>query len=853
MSSALVSYLGYRFRSTFSRRRGSYLALALVIGVLGGTAMASVAAARRTQSSFPAFLASTHPTDVVASLFDITSATGTPSTYSASFADRLGQLPGVTSVHTAVSLNAVPLGPDNAPDASALTRTVAFGSVTGLYFDADRPVVAEGRMPSTATADEFVLSVAAARLLGYEVGRTVPFGFFTNKAVSAPTFGASSVRPLLRVDMLLVGLVDFNTQIVQDDVDRLLPPMLFTPALTRQVVALSPDSTGPTQFGLTLDAGRRGVPAAQRAFLDRIPPGSGTSFRVSSFVQSKVEAALKPASIALAVFGIIAGVAAVLAAALLIGRQLRGDDPALRTLRALGADPAMTTLDGVLGVVASVVGGAALAGALAFVVSPLGPLGPVRPVYPDPGFAWDWTVFGPGLALLVLAPASVALWGGYRAAPHRVAARAQARGSSSTIVRAAANSGLPASAVLGVRFALDPGSGPTAVPVRSALVASVLGVTAVVATLTFGSGLHTLVTTPPLYGWNWDYALSSTNTVPPQATDRLDDEPDVAAWSGYFQTNIQLDGHNVPVLLGEVNAPVAPPRLSGHGVQADNQIALGPATLAELDKKVGDTVVASYNRAQDAPFVIPPTKLKIVGTVTLPAISKPTATQDHLTIGRGAVVSTDLLPRSFQALFVNPEPTLNGPELVLVRLRDGVDDASGLATMSRIARRANQAFAKLPGGGAGNHVVVLDVERPAQIVNYRTMGSAPQLLAGGLALGIFLTLGFITWNSVHRRRRDFAVFKSLGFTGPQLATMVATQASVAAVVGVVFGVPLGIACGRALWTGFARQIYAVPAATVPWVWISLVPLGALLFANLVAALPARSAARTSTAAMLRAE
>jgi hypothetical protein len=38
----------YRFRVTLRRRRGGYLALALLIGLVGGIALGSAAAARRT-------------------------------------------------------------------------------------------------------------------------------------------------------------------------------------------------------------------------------------------------------------------------------------------------------------------------------------------------------------------------------------------------------------------------------------------------------------------------------------------------------------------------------------------------------------------------------------------------------------------------------------------------------------------------------------------------------------------------------------------------------------------------------------------------------------------------------------
>jgi hypothetical protein len=45
----------------------------------------------------------------------------------------------------------------------------------------------------------------------------------------------------------------------------------------------------------------------------------------------------------------------------------------------------------------------------------------------------------------------------------------------------------------------------------------------------------------------------------------------------------------------------------------------------------------------------------------------------------------------------------------------------------------------------------------------------------------------------------------------------------------------------------------VPSPTVPVLTVTLVGVGAIVFANLVAALPGRNAARTSTALVLRAE
>ncbi len=72
-------------------------------------------------------------------------------------------------------------------------------------------------------------------------------------------------------------------------------------------------------------------------------------------------------------------------------------------------------------------------------------------------------------------------------------------------------------------------------------------------------------------------------------------------------------------------------------------------------------------------------------------------------------------------------------------------------------------------------------------------------------------------------------------------------------IGLLIGVPAGIAAGRFLWLAFARELSAVPDAVIPAGSIALAALGALVLANLVAALPGRAAGRTPAAIMLRAE
>jgi hypothetical protein len=299
---------------------------------------------------------------------------------------------------------------------------------------------------------------------------------------------------------------------------------------------------------------------------------------------------------------------------------------------------------------------------------------------------------------------------------------------------------------------------------------------------------------------------------------------------------------------------VAPPILSGHGVAGPDQVVLGAATIKQLHTHLGGTAVVSFGLPKDAPFYVPPTKVEVVGTATMPAVGFSSVVSDHTSMGVGAIVSRAIEPGAFQRAQLSPDPTLNGPNLIFVRLRAGVPGAVGLAGLKRIAASASRDLAAVPnGGGQGNSVSVVGVQRPAEIVNYRSTGATPALLASALAAGAVIALGLTLAASVRRRRHDLALLKTLGFTQRQLAAALAWQASVAAVIGVLVGVPAGIALGRWLWDLFARQIYAVPDATVPTLSIVIVALGALVLANVVAALPGRSAARTTTALLLRSE
>jgi hypothetical protein len=842
MSSGVVRVAWYWFRSGIRRRWTSYLAITLLIGLVGGVAVGSLGAARRTQSSFNVFLASTIPSDLNVLL------------HGPNLTSDLARLPLVQHV-AAVQffLLGFPAGSHGAPSITGpfvSGHVTTVGSLGAEYFRQDKLAVTQGRMANPRKADEFVSTAAAEKLMGWHVGQAVPMYFYTPAQASLNDFGTAKVKPTLRITEHLVGTVVLSTEVVLDEVDRYPMLMIFTPAITDPLVSASNNNM---EYYLQLNHGASSVSAVEREIIRALPKGTPYTIHVTSYVTQQVNRSIEPEAIALGVFGLIAALAALVIAGGLLARTLSNDHGDFGVLRALGASPGTVAAAGLLGTMGAVVAGSVLALVVGVALSPIGPIGPVRPVYPDGGIGFDWTVLGVAFAFFVLALGGVAAFLAQRQSRRLIERkRLVTVPVGSRLASFLARAGLALSAVVGVRFALESGRDRDAVPVRSALVGAALAVMIVVATLTFGSGLSTLISRPSLYGWNWNLALSGAYNVPPQSTSLLSRDPLVAAWSGDNFGPIQIDGVTVPALIAKTHAVVAPSLLSGHEVDAANQVVLGAETMAELHKHLGDTVMASYGAPQDVPVYVPPTPLVIVGTATLPAVG-PTMSL-HSSMGTGAIISQGVETAAMKKFLQQPYATLNGPNIVFVRLRRGVSMAAGEASLAKIAGVGNKAFAAVPnGGGGGDNVELLGVQYPAEIENYRSIGATPAVLALALAAGAVVALGLTLSASVRRRRRDLAMLRALGFTSRQLRAVVAWQASVNGLVGVVVGVPIGILLGRWLWALFAHYIDAVPEPTVPVLSIVIVALVAMVLANVVAALPGRNAARTPTAQVLRGE
>jgi hypothetical protein len=378
-------------------------------------------------------------------------------------------------------------------------------------------------------------------------------------------------------------------------------------------------------------------------------------------------------------------------------------------------------------------------------------------------------------------------------------------------------------------MALEPGEGRTAVPVRGALVGTAVAVATVVAATTFAANLSRLVRTPGLYGWDWDLAVDAQFAFIPadEATALLRGTPGVAGFSGGNYGNVTIGGKAVATVgIDTLRGSVFPTLARGRAPGRSDEIVLGAHTLRRAHRGVGDVVDVHLASGQRP--------MRIVGEAVFPALGRggfpPTSLGDGAAVTSVALAVPDVPPGSYNFFLVRYRPGADGPAL---------------------SRRITHAV--VAAGCPPLECGFFHTRRPADINNYARVRWTPLLLAGLLGVLALCTMGHALVTSVRRRRRDLAVLKAIGFGPGQVSATVAWQATTLAGLALAAGLPLGVAAGRWTWNLFAAQLgVAAPAGTPPLAVLLTVPV-AVLAANLVAAVPARSAARTQPALILRSE
>jgi hypothetical protein len=728
------------------------------------------------------------------------------------------------------------------PEVSVLTTFVISSFVVDGYPEADvgfppadsqimrtieRPVVFEGRLFNPDRPDEVVVTPQFQASYGKGVGDTLTLHLASPRQIDEaydPSTGGPPRGPQIRAR--IVGLVRgpwFLYGVASKGA------VLPSPGLLTHYRANIMGTNGQTYINALarLKGGSAAIPAF-RADLARVTGrpdidvwDNAVQIRDPARRVTGYEAAC------LLAFALAALVAAFFLIGQSVARYTSATVPDLQVLQAVGMTPRQAVASAAVSPFLAAAAGATLGVAGTIVASRWMPIGAASLVEPQPGVATDWLVLGTGWAvapLLVLAGSAAV------AAASLAASRRQAARRRSAVVAALTGAGLPVSAVIGARFALEPGRGRSAVPVRSAQLGMVVGVLGVLAAFTFSAGVSDAAANPARFGqtqqlqayvgFNGQDLGPATPLLHAVAGDRdvtgVDDARIAVAQSG--QTSIEtftytpVSGKQMPVVLTDGRMPAS-----------GNEIVLAPATARKLHAATGSTVRLTGGAH--------PQTLTVTGIGFVPEAA-------HDGYASGAWVT----PAGYDQLFSGARYAFKFRD-ALVTLRPGAD-------VQEVARRLNAAAAGIKGGQAFRFG---PTPRPEELQEVKDVAVLPLVLSGFLALLALGAVGHALAIAVRRRRSELAILRALGMTRRQSRLVVITQATVLALIGLVFGVPLGIALGRTLWRVVADGTplaYHPPLAA--WALLLVGPL-ALMAVNLLAAWPGQRAARLRTGQVLRTE
>jgi hypothetical protein len=480
----------YWWRATRQRSWRAVVAVALIGGLLGAAAIAALAGARRTDSAYGRYLQAARASDV---MIDIPGPL-------LSVVRQVEGLHGRLSAAAWLGLNAEPVI-DGKLDPSFQTDAIA-ASLGGEYFRQDKMTVLAGKLPALDSTDEIAVTQPMAKAFGLHPGSHMTWQFYRGKF--GPDGLPTSAAPVAaqRTTFVVTAITAIPPALGDqfDDIDGAILPPAATPTYLN----------GEWGFGwvaMRLPGGVAGLPAIQRQLAalerqlaERYHFPVYFDIRVLAIVQHEAQQAIEPEAGALAVLGGLIALATLVLVGQGLTQMLSRSAADGTILRAMGATRGETALALAGPGCAAIAGSAVLSAAGAIALSPLAPVGPVRAYDPQTGIRADWLVLGAGTLALLLLLGGVLTWLSWRAAG-QAAEPAVAR--PLPLITASRRSGLPITALTGMRYALERGYGRQRAPVRATLAGSVAAVTALAVSVVFSSSLSGLVSHPARYGWNW--------------------------------------------------------------------------------------------------------------------------------------------------------------------------------------------------------------------------------------------------------------------------------------------------------------------------------------------------------------
>ncbi len=806
------------FDATRRRRWGAWLALALLIALVGGAVLAGAGAARATQRAFPDF---ERHYGANVGVYEA----GEPWT-------KYVRLPMVSSYVVSVALanGNAESGSTIVPgqDLSVLSLPIA-GSES-------RSRLIAGRLPRAR--NEVMVGFSLQQDANLHLGSTIKVPFLAasqyQQLGSNSSFNVGKGYPsfTFRVVGVYVSMLDFPSASPSYS-------MIVSPAFMRED---DPHLANNYLILLRLHGGVNAIPQYSAEVKRLNMSGFAYPFAVS-LVSNVVNGSLHPLVIGWWLFALVTGLVGLALMAQALSRQSIIERLAYPTLSALGVAPSQLFWLGMLRSTVIGIAGAGGAVALAVLASPFTLVGEARAAEPSRGVNLDPLVLGLGAAAIIAGVLALAVLPSWRASRARSLFGTQEAPlrRANPVASLAARAGAPPAMLIGVRHALERGRGRSSVPVATALLGTVAAVVALVGSLVFGASLNNLLATPRLWGQAWQLDVGGFSGGADASTiTGLAKSPQVRA-ADYGVSQQEIDVNGVPVnMVAYVIAKGAPvfADIAGRDPTAPGEIALGSTTAADAHATVGSRVkVAIFTPDGKAHTA----DMRVVGLLAVPP------TLSGGAVGDGSIM---LLSSMFD--------TLCGSGGTSSACRAGLHRALyspqvpfwGAAVAFRDTKAAHALLLATERRLSGYLTVIT---RPSALVNFGGGINFPVLL--GLVMALFgaATLMHLMVVSVSRRRREHAVLRVIGFVRAQVRGVVCWQAATIAAIGILVGVPLGIAAGRLAWRAFAGAQGVIDQPIVPGARLALVGGVVVAVSVLFSMAPAAWATRLRPSGALRNE
>ncbi len=797
-----MSAVGMSFRVEWRGRWRALVGLVLLIAFATASVQATAAGARRGASAVDRLLEVTEPATLAMlpnqGEFDW---------------DVVRSMPQVASVSAfAVSGFAVEgIGTERDVDP---TQIGGFPFVDSEVWDTiERPVVLEGRIPDPARSDEVAVTPNFVDYFDMGVGDRVTLRLYDSRQLDSRDDTGAPAGPSIQAT--IVGVI--RSGWFSDTPGSPVGAMFPSPGLYAEF----PDNVVGTAGAINVNALVRlhdrsaDLDRFVRDFTELTGVENVETFDLVE-VAGHVDEVASFESKALLLLSLTALLASIVLLGVAVSRFVGASSTDFEALRAIGLTPAQTRWAAAGPPTSAGAIGALLGTVVAVLASPRFPVGTASDLEPSPGVSTDPLALLPPF-LVIPGLIAVAAVFALRAGDRSRSDTPQSTGIESI------TSTWPLPIGLGTRFALSSRTTRTSGSARPALIGAVLGVTGVVAALTFAHGVADATDDYRRFGQTYDlyafFGADGQDYVDPDATlSTIADDPDVEAVLDVLTESARSDAGSMTLFtLGTTPAPSAPAVdvvvTEGRLPSNDSEIALAPLSAGSESVGIGDSVTLTGTDGSAT--------LTVTGLAFVPA-------GPHNTYAEGGWVT----PAVFAGLFDS------------FRFHFGlVSTAPGADPQAVVTRLAADDIGLADG----------PISPPAERNELAQLRTVPMLLATFLALLGIGSVAHTLASTSRRRRHDVAMLRALGMRPRATGAIVLFQAAVIALVGLTIGIPLGLIVGRLVWRSVALDTPIEFIVPENWPMIVLVSVVVLTVAAFLAAWPAKRWASLQLGEELRAE